>query len=93
MKTSPFSLSPGLMILVVLLLALGSAALSPISPLQHGILPSTPPPASTPAPDLPANEVSMDLIVLLSSLLLLIILFPMVLSLRAGAGKDRSAEK
>lgn len=81
------------MILAVILLTLGSAALSPISPLQRGILPSPLLPASTPAPDLPSDEVSMDLIVLLSGLLLLIILFPMALSLRAGTGKGGSAEE
>jgi hypothetical protein len=90
MKTIPPSLRPWLLILIIFLLAIGSAALSPASPLQQGVLPAAALAAPTPKPQLPVDEVSTDLIVILGGALLLIVLTPILLHVREWArlGRD-----
>lgn len=67
--------------LVIILLALGSLALSPVSPLQRGVF-SVVHAAPTPPPELPVDEVSTDLIVFLGGVLLLIVLLPILWHMR-----------
>jgi len=93
MKTIPPSLRSWFIALVVLLLLASSVALSPASPLQYGVLPTAALAAPTPIPDLPVDEVSMDLIVLLGGLLLLIVLFPVLLNLWAEHKKGGKVEQ
>lgn len=95
MKSISPSLRPWLILLVVILLAASSAAIRPSSPLQYGLLPTAVLAAPTPTPELPVDEVSMDLIVLLGGLLLLIVLAPILLSLRPGLkqGKETGAQE
>lgn len=82
MKTIPPTLRPWLLIFALVLLLAGSAALSPASPLQHGMLPAAALAAPTPKPEIPLDEVSTDLIVLLGGVILLTILTPLLLRSR-----------
>ncbi len=93
LKNVPPSLHPWLILAAVLLLALGSAAISPASPLQHGLLPAAAMAAApTPKPEVPIEEVSTDLIVLLGCVLLLVILIPLLLHSRDWMGKEEKKE-
>lgn len=89
MKTIPPTLRPWLLIFALVLLLAVSAALSPASPLQQGVLPAAALAAPTPKPQLPVDEVSTDLIVLLGGALLLIILTPILLHVREWARRGR----
>lgn len=92
MKPVSPSLRPWMFFVVVMLLALGSLALSPASPLQRGVLPVVHA-APTPTPELPVDEVSTDLIVVLGGVLLLTILLPILWHMRLWWGDVRKGDK